>query len=668
MNELSTDPVVHDSACPLDCPDACSLEVTVEGGRITAISGSRKNPVTAGFICSKVRHFDERVYHATRLLSPLIREPGSTKGDLAFREATWDEALDLVAAKLREARGKSGGESILPYRYGGSNGVLTDGSTDALLFSRLGSSRLLETICAAPTGAAASGLYGKMLGVAFDDYEHADCIVVWGANPHASNIHLAPYLKRAHGKGATLIVVDPRRTKLAKAADLHLAPRPGTDVALALAVSRWLFENDRADRAFLAEHATGVDEFERRASEWTLERTAEITGVPATDIERLARMYADADTALIRCGWGLERNRNGGSAVAAVRALPAVAGKFGKRGGGYTMSNLSAFRFQRRADTPASETRMIDMNRIGRALLELNDPPIDVLFVYNANPLTTATDQERVRRGFERADLFTVVYEQVMTDTAKYADVVLPATTFLEHHELSRGYGAFVMQVAGPVIDPVGQARPNYEVFADLARRLGVWRDDDTESPQEMVERGLSPAMITALNEDGIAKPEDGDHPVQFVDEWPNTPDRKVHLVAPELDAEAPNGLYHYTDDPATEAHPLALISPATERTISSTLGELHSQRFSLAMHPTDAEARGIVDDAPIRIFNELGEVRTTAKLDTDMRPGVVFLPKGIWAHNTDNGRTSNALCPSTAADLGQGACFNDARVEVEVT
>jgi len=658
-----------ESACPLDCPDNCSLEVDVEDGRVTRVSGSRRNPITAGFVCSKVRHFADHVYCDQRVKTPLIREQGSTKGEPAFRAAGWDEALDLVAARMRAACERSGAESILPYHYGGSNGVLTHDSTDALLFSRLGASNLEFTLCAMPTGVAATGLYGKMLGTAFDDYVHAELIVVWGANPHASNIHLAPYLKDAQGRGAKLVVVDPRRTKAAKAADLHLALRPGTDVALALAVANWLFENGRADLEFLAAHATGVDEFRRRAGAWSLERAAEVCGVSARDVERLARMYADADPALVRCGWGLERNRNGGSAVAAVLALPAVAGKFGQLGGGYTMSNSRAFLFKPRvdlADAPGSSARTIDMNRLGWALEELTDPPVEVLFVYNANPLTTVTEQERVRRGLLRADLFTVVFDAVLTDTARYADVVLPATTFLEHHELRSGYGALSMQYAPPVIDPVGEARPNYAVFADLARRLGLWRGGDTDSPTEMVERALEPDMIAALNRDGIAEPSGGTHPVQFVDVFPNTTDGKIHLVPSELDEQAPEGLYAFRADPASDAYPLALISPATERTISSTLGQLHRQLFPVSLCAADAEARGIAEGDRVRVFNALGEVVTRAHVDGDQRPGVACLSKGIWDHNTENGKTSNTLCPSTQADLGNGACFNDARVQVE--
>ena len=632
-------------------------------------TGSHRNALTAGFICSKVRHFADHMYCEERVATPLIREPGAPKGEPRFRAASWDEALELVAGKLAEARDRKGGESILPYHYGGSNGVLTEDSTDTLLFSRLGATNIAFTLCAVPTGRAASGLYGKMLGTAFEDYVHAETVLLWGANPHASNIHLAPHLKKAQGGGTKLVVVDPRRTKAAKAADLHLAPRPGTDVVLALAMANWLFENDRADLAFLAEHATGVEEFRRRASAWSLERAAEVCGVAAQDIETAVRWYADADPALVRCGWGLERNRNGGSGVAAVLALPAVAGKFGPRGGGYTMSNSRAFLFRPRVDvkgSPGETARTIDMNRLGWALNELDDPSVDVLFVYNANPLTTVSEQAEIRRGLQREDLFTVVFDAVLTDTARYADVVLPATTFLEHHELSSGYGSMTLQYAPPAAEPFGESRPNYEVFAELAKRLGVWEDGDTDSPIEMVERALVPEQIAELNERGIAEPPIGTRPVQFVDLFPNTPDRKIHLVPEELDEEAPEGLYAYRSDPATEQYPLALISPATERTVSSTFGQLHRGPTPLGLCEADARARGISERDRVRVFNELGEVVTHAHVDADQRPGVVFLPKGIWDHNTESGNTSNTLCPATQADLGDGACFNDARVQVE--
>ena len=655
---------ILDSACPMDCPDHCSLTVEIQDGRVARLGGSRRNPVTAGFICSKIRHFADHLLAPERIRTPLVRIDGGKKGEAAFRETSWEEALDLVEARMRAVIERHGGEAILPFHYGGSNGLLSEGAADRALFDRLGATRIHDTLCAAPTTTAMRALYGKMPSVAYDDFVHADLIVVWGANPHASHIHLVPYLKEAQRRGARLIVVDPRRTKAAKAADLHLAVRPGTDLALALAVARELFESGRADRAFLEEWSVGAEEFERRASMWSIERAASECGLDPGDIARFIDAYAEAETALIRCGWGLERNRNGGSAAAAILALPAVAGKFGRRGGGYALSSSSATAVRHRFAVEDSGARTINMNRLGRALVEFDAPPIELLFVYNANPLATVTRQEAVRRGLERDDLFTVVHEQVMTDTARYADVVLPATTFLEHHELSVGYGSISLQYAPPAIAPVGEARPNYELFAELGRRFGVIEED--ASVPAMVERALDADQIRAINADSIAFPTDGAHPVQFLDTFPRTSDRKVHLAGPDIDALTPDGLYRFRDDPATEAYPLAMISPATQRTISSSLGELHRELVPVGIHPEDAHVRGIEDGTPVRIHNELGEVRTLARLDPDLRPGVVFLPKGLWSHNTQSGTTANSLCPDDEADLGLGACFNDARVEVE--
>ncbi|HTQ79096.1 MAG TPA: molybdopterin-dependent oxidoreductase [Thermoanaerobaculia bacterium] len=669
MSEMSeTDARTVTTACPLDCPDACSLEVEVVDGRVARIEGSRRNPLTSGFICNKVRRFADHVYAPERLLYPALRR--GARGEGKFEWISWDAALDLVAEKMREARARHGGESILPLSYGGSNGLLTQDTTDARLFYRLGASKLSRAVCAAPSAAAARGLYGRMPGVALTDYVEARLIVVWGNNPSASGIHLVPIVQEAQRRGARLVVVDPRRIPLAKRADLHLAPRPGTDLPLALSVLRWLFENGAADWEFLNNFSHGAEELRRRVAPWTLERAAAVTGVAAADIEGFARLYAESSPAVIRAGWGMERNRNGGSAVAAVLALPAVAGKFRVRGGGYTMSNSGIWDLDREgvaAEAPPA-TRTINMNVVGRALLEAQ-PPIDVLFVYNCNPLMTMPNQEAVRRGLLREDLFTVVYDQVMTDTARLADLVLPATTFLEHEEMAKGYGAMLLYRSGPAIPPVGEARPNGEVFLELCRRLGLDRPGDPETNDELAAAvlGRLPRVRSELAQGGMAQPESGPYPISFVDTFPRTCDWKVHLVPESLDREAaPHGLYHYQEDPATQAFPLALISPATNRTISSTLGELRRDPVALELHPEDARRRGIEDGARVRVWNELGEVHCLARLSQDLKPGVVFLPKGLWSHNTFSGTTSNALSPDTLADLGEGACFNDARVEVE--
>ncbi len=664
-------PIRAASACPLDCPDACSLEVSVEGGRVVSIGGSRANPITEGYICAKVRRFPEHVYGPDRVRFPQLRK--GPKGEGRFRRASWDEALDLVARRMRELADRGQGDRILPFSYGGSNGLLSQDTTDARLFSRLGASRLARTVCAAPSGAAADGLYGKMPGVAFPDYVHARLIVLWGVNPSVSGIHLVPHVLEAKRRGAKLVVVDPRRTRLAARADLHLAVRPGADLAVALALHRWLFANGKAAEAFLARHATGAEELRRRAEPWTIERAAQESGLPSADLERLARLYAEAAPAVIRCGWGVERNRNGGSAVAAILALPAVAGKFGVRGGGYTMSNSKAFDLDglSAARAAAWTTREVNMNRLGEALLRSDGGRVELLFVYNSNPAATIPDQGKVLRGLAREDLFTVVFDPVLTDTARYADVVLPAATFLEREELSRGYGAMVLQRAPAVAEPVGESRPNHDVFGELCRRAGVARDDDPKTAAELTRAILDASregreIEARLSQGAVAFPGGNASPIQFVDVFPRTPGGTIRLVPEELDAQAPLGLYGFQPDPATDRFPLALISPATDRTISSTLGELQREPVPLEIHPEDARRRDLSDGDAVRVFNERGEVLCRTRCNATLKPGVVLLPKGLWRHSTENHATATALAPDSLSDIGGGACFNDARVEVE--
>ncbi len=655
------------TVCPLDCPDSCSLDVTVQDGRITAIDGSEANPVTGGYICAKVRRFPERLYGADRLLYPAVRT--GPKGAASFARVSWDEALELVAQRMLDARDRWGGEAILPYSYGGSNGLLTQDTSDATLFRRLGTSRLARTVCAAPTGVANLTLYGKMPSVSYEDFPEARLIVLWGVNPSASGIHLIPYIQEARRRGARLIVVDPRTTQLARQADIHLPVRPGTDLPVALAIHRHLFEEGHADAAFLAAHTQGAERLRERARPWTFERAAGEAGIDAGALRATAEAYADTGPALIRCGWGQERNRNGGSASMAILALPAVGGKFGVRGGGYTMSNSASWGITRSwIGSPEPATRVINMNHLGR-VLESSDPPVKVLFVYNNNALATTPHQRKVLQGLERDDLFTVVFEQVMTDTAHYADVLLPATTFLEAYEIARAYGPFSLRLGKPVVEPVGEARSNAEVFGALLQRVGLWRDGDaTGELDEMLDvlARLPESIGADLQERGAATPPYGGRPIQFQDVWPMTPDRKVHLFSDALDAEAPAGLYGYQPDPATAEFPLALITPASERAISSTLAELQRPEVRLLMHPDDAGARGLAEGDAVRVFNALGEVRCPVGVGAWIRPGTVSLPKGLWRKHTANGYTPNALCPDTLTDLGGGACFNDARVQVE--
>ena len=653
------------TACPLDCPDACTLDVTVENGRILKIDGGDANPSTRHFICAKVRRFDERIYGDDRLLHPAVRQ--GAKGQGTFVRVSWPEAINLIARRMLEIKERFGAEAILPYSYGGSNGLLTQDTNDAELWRRFGTSRLARTLCAAPTGAANQALYGKMPCITYADYPDAKLIILWGVNPAASGIHLIPFLREAQQAGAKLVVIDPRRTTLAKKADVHLPVRPGTDLPVALALHRVLFEEGHADHAFLAQHATGSDRLRTAAAAWTVERAAAEAGIDPASLRQVADMYVASSPALIRCGWGLERNRNGGSAAAAILALPTVAGKFGVRGGGYSMSNSLAFGLRASSwiDTPEPATRLINMSRLGRALLEYQDPPVQMLFVYNCNPLATAPDQNRVLQGLLRDDLFTVVFEQVFTDTTRYADVVLPATTFLEHYDVAKGYGPISLQLVRPVIEPQGEARPNADVFSELAERLGLGcAEEDPETLLRITAR-MPGGVGTEVLERGIATPPHDGRPVQFVDVFPLTPDRKVNLFPEAIAADAPMGLYGYQPDPSTDRFPLALISPATEKSISSTLAELRERAAVLHIHPADAAARGIAQNDPVRVFNALGELQCPADLTADIREGTVAFSKGVWRRNTYNGSTSNALVPDSLTDLGAGACFNDARVDV---
>jgi anaerobic selenocysteine-containing dehydrogenase len=664
---LSGHTTVVDSACPLDCPDACSLSVTLQHGKIVKIDGSNRQPVTGGYICAKVRKFDQVVYGEDRLLYPAVRK--GRKGEGRFKRVPWDEALELVAEKMRAAKASHGGASILPYSYGGSNGLMTQDNIDAQLWRRFGTSRLARTVCAAPTGAANMALYGKMASVSYQDYPEARLIILWGVNPSASGIHLVPYVREAQSRGAKLVVIDPRSTPLARSADVHLAVRPGSDVAVALAIHRHLFTNGLADDAFLRDHTRGADRLRERAEPWTFARAAEAAGVDAEAIERVARLYADSSPALVRCGWGLERNRNGGNAAMAVLSLPSVGGKFGVRGGGFSMSNSASWKIERpwiAADEPA--TRLVNMNHLGRALTDYNDPPVNVLFVYNCNPVVTVPDQHHIVRGLQREDLFTVVFEQVMTDTALYADVVLPATTFLEGYDFARSYGPIHLSLARPVIDAIGEARSNADVFGELAARLDVLREDEPTGELDLLVKVLDslPGSVGAdLRADIAPTAPCGPTPIQFVDVFPNTPDGRVNLFPAEYDAEAPLGLYAFQPDPATEKYPLALISPTSERTINSTLGQLPRPDVKLLMHPDDAGARGLADGDLVRIFNDLGEVHCPLQVAPAIRPGIVSLPKGLWRRSTRNGATGTALVPDTLTDIGGGACFNDARVQV---
>ena len=656
------------SACPLDCPDLCGLTVKVENGRVIEVDGDHRSSLTDGFICGKVRKITDHLYGDERVLHPMIRD--GAKGSGRWRIASWDEALALVASRMQAIRARSGGSAILPYHYGGSNGWLTEGALTTRFFRRLRASNLDRTFCASATTAATRGLYGHMPGVALEDYAHSKLIVLWGVNPAATGIHLVPMIDRAREAGAKLVVIDPRATKLARRADLHIPVRPGADLPVALGLIDALFTRGLADRAFLAAHATGVAELAARAAKWPLAAAAKEAQVDAALLEKFLELYTQTSPAAIRTGWGLERNRNGGSAVAAILALPAVAGKFGARGGGFTMSNGDVdwgVTSETAIGEEPSVVRTINMSDLSRALRETKDPGIECLFVYNCNPVATCPDQRGVVEQLSRDDLFVIVHEQVWTDTAQLADVVLPATAFLEHRDLRRGYGSMRLYDSPAVATPPGEARSNNELFGELLRRFELVRPGDLMTDDELVAATLAkrPELVAQLAVHGVARPPDA-RAVQFVDAFPGTPDRMIHLVPATLDRDAVGGLYTYKPDPGSAQFPLALISPAMATQISSYFGQLRTAPGALEMSTADALARGLKTGDRVRVWNALGEVRCAVKVSADVREGVCVLNKGLWRKHTSNGFTANALIPATFADLAGQAAFNDARVQVE--
>jgi anaerobic selenocysteine-containing dehydrogenase len=659
---------ITESVCPLDCPDTCSLSVTVEEGRVTRVDGSRRHPLTAGFICAKVRRYPERIYSPLRLRYPQRRI--GAKGEGRFERIAWDGAIDLIAARFKQIVAIDGAEAILPYHYGGSNGLFGEGASDARFFNRLGAVELEKTLCAAPTGTVYRAMYGTMGGVPPEDYCLARAIILWGVNPSATSIHLVPQVNAARRAGAFVAVIDPRRTPLARAAHLHLRPLPGTDVVLALAMINELIRCGGVDRDFVGRHVSGFEEIARAAAEYPLDRAARVCDVPADGIARLVEAYAGASPAVIRCGWGVERNRNGGNAVRAILALPALAGKFGVRGGGMTMSLGRAFPVNTlklaRPELRRRPARCVNMVQLGRLLTEPRQPPIRALFVYNANPVAMTPDQNRILRGLAREDLFTVVHDQVMTDTARFADVLLPATTVFEQTELHKSYGHYALQYSDAVIAPVGESLSNPGLFARLSKAMGFTEPELAAGPDDLMHDALDfdPERIGGAGADSLRKERIAPlrfrgamELVQFGTDFPTTPSGKVELCPPQL------GPITYA--PLESGYPLTLLSPASNKTINSIFGELDRPDPALEMHPVDAEARGLADGDTVCVFNDLGQVQVRLRVTDDIRPSIVSLPKGLWRASTMNGSTATALAPDHLTDIGAGACFNDARVEV---
>ena len=668
----------HASVCPLDCPDTCSLTVTVDEGRIVGIRGSRANPYTDGVICAKVpKAYPEFVHGERRLRTPLRRV--GAKGEARFERISWDAALDIVYDRTSAVIAEHGPQAVMPLNYGGPHGLLAAGSMDLRFFHRMGASLLdRKPLCGGIRTEAWIGTYGTVTGIRPEQIEASRLIVAWGNNVTWSNLHITPLINKARRAGGKLVVVDPRRTKIAEQADLHLALRPGTDVVLAWAVAADLERRGALDRAFIAKWVSGFEEFMALARPWTIERAAETCGLAAADVARFAEWYATISPASITVGNGLERNRNGGSGIRAVFALPALAGKFGPEGGG--LVNGASFAFPKtpqrlaRPDLVPPGTRMLNIVDVGTHLTSGTlKPPLKALFIYNHNAVVVHPDQNRMRRGLSREDLFTVGIEVAMTDTMLYCDVVLPACTHFEHPDIFAAYGQHWLQRAEPVIPPQGEALSNMEIFRRLAARFGYtepcFRASDTELMDDAIDPGdvrLGGVRPSQLPTDkALAMTVEGGDAVLFTNVFPKTESGKVELASPYLDKKYGARLPSYRTLSST--YPLTLISPASDQRITSTFGGTTPNAGipPLEMHPDDARARNLQNGQSVRVWNELGEVRLPLKITDDVPRGVVSSLKGAWFTTTNNLQTVSALAPATHADICEGACYNDARVDV---
>jgi anaerobic selenocysteine-containing dehydrogenase len=627
------------TACTLDCPDTCGLTITVTDGVITDIDASPGNALTQDWICAKVKKHAKRVYAPERVLTPLVRT--GPKGAGEFREATWAEAVSLIGERMQGAIARRGPESVVAFTYNSSAGAAeSDGLTEAF-FAAIGATAVDHTICAATASASWTSVFAGMLSTDPLDIVHANLIVIWGANPTVSNTHLPPLVQQAVARGAKVVVIDPRRTAMATRADLHLAVRPGTDVVLALAVANYWVQHDLIDRDFLAANADGVDEFLAEAAAWSIEAAADVCGLDIGDITSFAEMYGRTKCAVLRIGWGQERNANGGAACRAILSLPVLGNHFGVLGGGVLGSTSRASSVDPRALWPpieSTERRHVAMHQLGAWLAPDAGDACEVLFIQGSNPVVMCPDTAAVQRALVRNDVFTVVHEQVLTDTAAYADVVLPATTAFEIDDLAVSYGSYTVQRVRPVIARVGESRSNDEVGVALAQAFG-WDWSNRRS----VVAGVADLQVTAA---GV---------VQFVTTRPAG--GRAHLSDTRL------GAPRYV--PVVASYPLRLISPASSKLINSMFGEFQSPEPTVTLHPEDASARGLVAGQAVRIVNEHGAIQVQLAVSDETRPGVATIAKGIWLRNFTDGRGVNHLTPATGDSLVNGACFNDASVDV---
>jgi anaerobic selenocysteine-containing dehydrogenase len=669
------------SVCTFDCPDTCSLSVTVEDERIIKVRGSESAPFTAGVICNKVAQDMAAFVHGPqRLLHPLRRI--GPKGSGQFERISWDAALHEIHARVSTVIDRWGPQAVTPLNYAGPHGLLAGDSMSARFFHKLGATQLYRrSMCGGVRSEAWTGTYGAVPGCPPEFAEHAKLNVVWGNNATVTNLHVVRCVRQAKRKGGRLVVVDPLRTKIAEQADLHLQLLPGTDTLLAWSVAAELERLGALNAAFIAQHVLGAEEFMAQAREWPVARAAAACGLPEQQIVMFAQWLAQADPLVFAPGNGLERGRHGGSGIRALIALPALLGRLGN-GSGIILGAGNAFsktpaRLQR-PDLVPEGTRTMNLLDVGRHLVADDvDPPLRAVFIYNHNPIVVHPDQNRMRRGLLRDDVFTVGIDVTMTESMAHCDVVLPAATHFEYADLYAAYGHHWLQRAQAVIAPLGESLPNTEIFRRLAARFGFDEAcfkasdeelmDDAIDPADPRLRGMRPSQIptdSALQMTGS----DGKPLVLFDNFFPATPSGRIELKSESLARRWGAAALMPSWHARSGAYPLMLISPASDKRITSTLGDLPASRKAprLLMNPRDAERRGLVHGGEIRVWNELGEVILPLDITDDVPPGVVASEKGSWLSTSRTGQTISALVSADMrADLAEGACFNDTLVDV---
>ncbi|HET7373642.1 MAG TPA: molybdopterin oxidoreductase family protein [Gemmatimonadaceae bacterium] len=678
-------------ACPHDCPDTCAMLVTVESGRAVRVAGDPDHPFTRGFLCTKVNRYVERTYHPDRVLHPMRRV--GPKGSGRFERVSWDDALDEIASRLNAIRHSSDGpQAILPYSYAGTMGMVQGSSIDRRFFHAIGASMLDRTICSAPGTAGMQMTVGANIGADPEGMPESDLVILWGTNTLTSNPHLWPFVLEARERGAPVIAIDPIRTRTAAQCDEWIAIRPGTDAALALGMMHVLLERGLQDDEFIAAHTLGFDQLRSRVEEYPPERVSQITGIPVETIVTLGERYGRAKAAFLRVNYGLQRHGGAAMAVRTIACLPALTGHWRRAGGGVQLSSSANFEFNKQAlfrVDLSPPVRTINMIRLGDALTKadagIGGPPVRAIVVYNSNPAAVAPDRNEVLEGFRREDLFTVVLEHFQTDTADYADFVLPATTQLEHWDIHLAYGHHYLSLNRPAIEPLGEALPNTEIFRRLAARMGLshpsLQDDDLTVIRQALDTAsekLAGITLDALLEKGWLRLNVPKPYLPFATGQFPTPSGKCEFYSERMARMGLDPLPAFTPPyefpeavPSLAArYPLTLISSPAHQFLNSTFVNVDSLRRAARepeclLHPVDAASRGIGAGARVVIHNDRGAFTAVARVEETIRPGVVWAPSIWWGKYAADGANANQTTSQRESDMGRGPVFYDNLVEV---